>query len=196
MAIKLIVGLGNPGGAYQAHRHNVGFWFVEAVADLCAENIAQNFKKESKFLARVAKVTISDCSVLLIEPDTYMNRSGQSVQKVAQFYKIRADEILIVHDDLDLNPSVVKLKFGGGHGGHNGLRDTIQALQSADFHRLRIGIGHPGDKSKVADFVLCAAPKSEAALIHQAIARALDEIVPIVRGDSAMAMQNLHSKPA
>ncbi len=190
MTIKLIVGLGNPGQDYQSHRHNVGFWFCDALADLHGSA----FKKESKFFGEVAKVNLAGLNVYLLKPSTYMNRSGQSIQAVAKFYQIHADEILVVHDELDLNPGIAKIKFGGGHGGHNGLRDTIKALSSNDFYRIRLGIGHPGDKTKVADFVLNTPNKSELELIQTALANALSVTQQVIEGKTEQAMNTLHTE--
>jgi len=190
MTIKLIVGLGNPGKEYQSHRHNVGFWFCEALANL----YSSTFKKETKFFGDVAQVNICGSPVRLLKPNTFMNRSGQSIQALAKFYQINADEILIVHDELDLDAGVAKLKTEGGHGGHNGLRDTIKALSTKEFNRLRLGIGHPGNKSQVADFVLHAPNKNELQLIQNAMVDALQTIEQVVRGEMDTAMKNLHTK--
>jgi peptidyl-tRNA hydrolase, PTH1 family len=190
MTIKLIVGLGNPGKDYQSHRHNVGFWFCEALASL----YSGTFKKETKFFGDVAQVNIAGENVRLLKPNTFMNRSGQSIHALAKFYQINADEILVVHDELDLDVSVVKLKTEGGHGGHNGLRDSIKALNTKAFNRLRLGIGHPGNKSQVADFVLHAPNKDELQHIQNAMVDALQVIEQVVKGDMDAAMKNLHTK--
>ena len=189
MAIKLIVGLGNPGKDYQAHRHNVGFWFC----DTLAHSYMAVFKKEAKFFGDVAQVNIAGANVRLLKPNTYMNASGKSIQSIAKFYQIHANKILIVHDELDINPGVAKIKFSGGHGGHNGLRDTINTLGSKDFYRLRIGIGHPGDKSKVADFVLHAPNKSEFESIQTTLIDSLNVIEQLINGDVDSAMKVLHT---
>ncbi|MDC9726801.1 MAG: aminoacyl-tRNA hydrolase [Candidatus Thioglobus sp.] len=190
MAIKLIVGLGNPGKDYQSHRHNVGFWFCDAIASL----YSGTFKKETKFLGEVTQVTIAEKSVRLLKPTTFMNRSGQSIQALAKFYQLNVDEILVVHDELDLDVGMAKLKTEGGHGGHNGLRDTIKALGSKSFHRLRLGIGHPGNKAQVADYVLHAPNKSELEPIQSAMIDALQVIEDVVQGNIDKAMKNLHTK--
>ncbi len=190
MAIKLIVGLGNPGKDYQSHRHNVGFWFCDALAHL----YSGNFKKESKFFGEVAQINITGSNLRLLKPSTYMNRSGQSIQSIANFYQINTDEILIAHDELDLNPGIARIKNGGGHGGHNGLRDTIKALNNNNFYRLRIGIGHPGDKSKVADFVLHAPNKSEIGPIQTALTNSLNIVEQLVNGETEKAMKTLHTQ--
>jgi PTH1 family peptidyl-tRNA hydrolase len=187
--IKIIVGLGNPGNEYEQSRHNAGFWFIDQLVthhQLC-------LKKESRFLGEVAKLSSSAGSVWLLKPATFMNRSGQSIAKLAQFYKIRPEQILIVHDDLDLSPGSVKLKQGGGHGGHNGLRDSINQLDSKDFHRLRLGIGHPGNKEQVVGFVLGKTPQSEKKLIESAIEKSMDSIELILQGNMQKAMNQLHS---
>ncbi|SMM99511.1 Peptidyl-tRNA hydrolase [uncultured Candidatus Thioglobus sp.] len=190
MAIKLIVGLGNPGKDYQAHRHNVGFWFCDALVNL----YVGAFKKESKFFAEVAKVNLAGSDVWLLKPSTYMNESGRSIQSIAKFYQIDANEILVIHDELDLDPGTARIKFSGGHGGHNGLRDTIKAIDSNDFYRLRIGIGHPGDRSQVSDFVLSAPKKSEIEALQNALTDSLQVIELLVKGEVESAMQTLHTQ--
>ena len=190
MTIKLIVGLGNPGKEYQSHRHNVGFWFVDALANL----YGANFKKEAKFFGEVAKANIAGNNVWLLKPNTFMNASGKAISALAKFYQIDVCEVLVVHDELDLNPGTARLKLDGGHGGHNGLRDTIQALSSKVFYRLRIGIGHPGDKSKVSGFVLHAPNKSELEPIQDSLVSALSVIEDVVRGEDEKAMRQLHTK--
>ncbi|BBB24542.1 peptidyl-tRNA hydrolase, PTH1 family [Isorropodon fossajaponicum endosymbiont JTNG4] len=190
MTIRLIVGLGNPGKGYQSYRHNVGFWFCEALAHL----YTGHFKKEAKFLGEVAQINIPGCSVRLLKPTTFMNCSGQSIQSIANFYQINADEILVVHDELDISPGIAKIKSGGGHGGHNGLRDTIKALDTKAFHRLRIGIGHPDDKSQVANFVLHAPSKGELEKIQDALSDSLQVIEGMIKGNFDKVMKTLHTK--
>ena len=189
MPIKLIVGLGNPGEHYQLHRHNAGFWFVDALAHL----FSVQFKRESKFFGDVAQASIGKLNVKLLKPNTYMNQSGLSIQSLAKFYQIQPHEILLAHDELDLNPGTAKIKRDGGHGGHNGLRDTIAALNSKDFYRLRLGIGHPGNKAQVSDFVLHAPSQTEQLAIQAALTRALQVIEPLLRGEVETAMQILHT---
>jgi PTH1 family peptidyl-tRNA hydrolase len=189
MAIKLIVGLGNPGKDYQSHRHNIGFWFV----DILADHFLGNFKKDAKFFGEVAQINLSGGIVRLLKPHTYMNRSGQSVSALAKFYQITSEEILMVHDELDLDPGIVKLKLSGGHGGHNGLRDSIKALSTQDFYRLRFGIGRPNERNQVADFVLHAPNKHETGLLQNAITDALQVLELIVQGEINKAMKNLHT---
>lgn len=189
MTIKLIVGLGNPGKDYQSQRHNAGFWFVELLSNL----YAGDFKRQSKFFGEVAEVNIKGAKLYLLKPNVYMNHSGQSIQSLAKFYQIKLDEILVAHDELDLDPGVAKIKSGGGHGGHNGLRDTIKALGGNNFYRLRIGIGHPGDKSQVLDFVLKSPSKSQNQAIQNAMDNALKVIEQVVQGNIEAAMNILHA---
>ena len=166
MTIKLIVGLANPGAEYAATRHNAGAWFV----DLLAERLRAPLREEAKFFGYAARVTLGGEDVRLLVPTTFMNLSGKAVAAMASFFRINPDEILVAHDELDLPPGVAKFKLGGGHGGHNGLKDIISKLgNNPNFHRLRIGIGHPGDKNKVVGFVLGKPPVSEQKLIDEAI---------------------------
>lgn len=188
-SIKLIVGLGNPGKQYEQTRHNAGFWFVEEVA----RQYHQQFRPETKFLGEVARIQANGHDVWLLKPITFMNRSGQSIQSLANFYKIAANEILVAHDELDLPAGSVKLKANGGHGGHNGLRDTIAALSSKDFLRLRLGIGHPGHRDQVVDYVLHPPSKTDFQHIETAIYEATRILPDLWDGDLARAMQQLHS---
>ncbi|MEF7429216.1 aminoacyl-tRNA hydrolase [Escherichia coli] len=166
MTIKLIVGLANPGAEYAATRHNAGAWFV----DLLAERLRAPLREEAKFFCYTSRVTLGGEDVRLLVPTTFMNLSGKAVAAMASFFRINPDEILVAHDELDLPPGVAKFKLGGGHGGHNGLKDIISKLgNNPNFHRLRIGIGHPGDKNKVVGFVLGKPPVSEQKLIDEAI---------------------------
>ncbi len=188
-AIRLVVGLGNPGREYEDTRHNVGFWWVEALAR--AHGLS--FRTEPKFHGLLARGTIHGQEVLLLKPATYMNRSGQAVGAVAQFYKVLPGQMLVVHDELDLPPGTAKLKTGGGHGGHNGLRDIIAHLGSRDFWRLRLGIGHPGDKAQVANFVLHAPGREERAAMDIAMENAARVSGQILEGKLEAAMLKLHS---
>ncbi|EHY5833470.1 aminoacyl-tRNA hydrolase [Escherichia coli] len=166
MTIKLIVGLANPGAEYAATRHNAGAWFV----DLLAERLRAPLREVAKFFGYTSRVTLGGEDVRLLVPTTFMNLSGKAVAAMASFFRINPDEILVAHDELDLPPGVAKFKLGGGHGGHNGLKDIISKLgNNPNFHRLRIGIGHPGDKNKVVGFVLGKPPVSEQKLIDEAI---------------------------
>lgn len=188
--IQIIAGLGNPGNDYEKTRHNVGFWFIDQLVS--QHNLT--LKNESKFSGEVAKFNAPSGNVWLIKPTTFMNRSGQSIARLAQFYKIKPEQILVVHDELDLSPGTVRLKKGGGHGGHNGLRDSIGQLGSKDFYRLRLGIGHPGSKERVVGFVLGKTPQSEKILIESAIDKALTSIDQILQGNMQKAMNQLHAK--
>ena len=187
--IKLIVGLGNPGREYEGTRHNAGFWWVDEFAR--AHKIA--FKAESKFHGLAARSVLHGRELLLLKPQTFMNVSGRAVGALVQFYKIEPAQILVVHDELDLPPGSAKLKLGGGHGGHNGLKDIIAHLGTRDFWRLRIGIGHPGDRADVANYVLNAPRREEEELIRQAMQRAQDVAHLITEGKLEAAMLKLHS---
>lgn len=188
MPIKLIVGLGNPGPEYAQTRHNVGVWFAGELLD----RTAAVAKPESKFFGSVAKAQLDGHTVRVLLPATYMNESGRSVLAVAQFFKIRPEEILVVHDDLDHDPGAVRLKFAGGHGGHNGLRHIAQVLGSGDFARLRLGIGHPGDKSRVTGYVLKPPSKKDAEVIDHSIRSALDVVPDLLDGNWDKAVRTLH----
>ena len=187
----LVVGLGNPTAKYEKTRHNAGFWFL----DRLAQNCQVNFRDEPKFLGAMARYEGLGAPVFFLKPTTYMNRSGQSVQAVARYYKIEPNEILVVHDELDLMPGHVRLKKGGGHGGHNGLRDLIAVLGTSDFLRLRLGIGHPGDRSEVASYVLDEPSKVDTRLVDDAIDRALQESRAIMQGEVASVMGRLNANP-
>ena len=187
--IKLIVGLGNPGREYEATRHNAGFWWVDkfAHAHKCT------FKSESKFHGLTARGHVHDHEVTLLKPQTFMNASGRAVVALALFYKIEPQHILVVHDELDLPPGSAKLKLGGGHGGHNGLKDIIAHLGTRDFWRLRIGIGHPGERTDVVGYVLKPPLREENELIEQAMQRAQGVTNLIVEGKLEAAMLKLHT---
>jgi len=187
--IELIVGLGNPGRDYVDTRHNAGFWFVEAVA----RKYGGSFKSEKKFLGEVARSVIDAHEVWLLKPDTFMNLSGQAVLALMQFYKIALHNVLVVHDDLDLPSGTARLKQGGGHGGHNGLRDIIQRCGGNGFSRLRLGIGHPGDRSRVTGHVLSKVSSDDQRAIEDAIAAAMDVLPQVVAGDFQKAMTRLHT---
>lgn len=186
---RLIVGLGNPGPEYEATRHNVGFWFVDQLADKLRIALAP----QSKFFGRAGR----GGDLWLLEPTTYMNRSGQSVAALANFYKIPPAEILVIHDDLDLPPGGIRLKQGGGNGGHNGLKDIQARLGTPDFWRLRLGIGHPRTlnlSQQVADFVLHPPRLEEMPPLEKALARSLLAWPNLAAGDYAGAQQQLHGK--
>jgi PTH1 family peptidyl-tRNA hydrolase len=189
-SIQLIVGLGNPGSQYEQTRHNAGAEFVEQLA---ARQLT-SFQADKKFFGRYAKAQLGDQTVHLLIPTTFMNLSGQSVAAVANFYKIPPESILVAHDELDLPPGIARFKQGGGHGGHNGLRDIISRLgNNKNFYRLRIGIGHPGQASDVAGFVLTKAPVSERDKSQAAIDEALYHLPEAIGGNWAQAMNKLHS---
>jgi PTH1 family peptidyl-tRNA hydrolase len=188
-AIRLIVGLGNPGREYETTRHNVGFLWVDELA----REQKLNFKSEAKFYGLTARGQLHEHELLLLKPQTFMNVSGRSVVALALFYKILPNQILVVHDELDLPPGSAKLKLGGGHGGHNGLKDIIAHLGSKDFWRLRVGIGHPGDRAEVVNYVLKAPHKEEQVLIDEAMQRAQGVAQLIIEGKQEAAMLKLHS---
>jgi peptidyl-tRNA hydrolase, PTH1 family len=193
MPIRLIVGLGNPGAEYEQTRHNAGFWLVDNLANSLPN---ARLQRESGFNALVAKTIIGGNQLWLLEPQTYMNRSGQSVGAIARFYKILPEEVLVVHDELDLPPGSAKLKKGGSSGGHNGLKDITSALGTQDYWRLRIGIGHPRSlnlNQPVADFVLHRPRREEQLLIEEAIEKALRIIPTAVAGDFTKATMELHT---
>lgn len=188
-ALRLFVGLANPGAQYAHTRHNAGAWFIERLA----EQHRTSLSPDAKAFGLSARITIAGHDVRLLIPTTFMNRSGQAVAALANFYKLSPGEILIAHDELDIAPGQIRLKTGGGHGGHNGLRDSIAALgNQAGFHRLRVGIGHPGHSSQVTGFVLGRAPQSEQALIDQAIDEALRCTEWMATGELAKAMNRLN----
>lgn len=187
--IRMIVGLGNPGPEYAQTRHNAGFWLV----DLLAQQYGGRFRTERKFAAELATVGIQGAEVLLLKPQTFMNRSGGSVQAAAAYLKIPVEQILVVHDDLDLSPGDARLKQGGGHGGHNGLRSMISHL-GPGFWRLRLGIGHPGNRAEVIDYVLQRPSREDEVLIREAVADSAD-VIPILLGSGDQpAMHKLHSR--
>jgi peptidyl-tRNA hydrolase, PTH1 family len=189
LPLRIIVGLGNPGPEHQVTRHNVGFWFV----DLLARRHGGEFRDYRKYSGETARVAIDGQELILLKPTTYMNRSGLSVRQISDFYKIVPDDILVAHDELDLPVGSVRLKNGGGHGGHNGLRDTIAHI-GENFWRLRLGIGHPGNKAEVIDYVLTRAPRVEEDLILEAVATAADSVPLILEQGAERAMTKLHSR--
>lgn len=189
--LKLIVGLGNPGADYEDTRHNAGFWWVDAVA----RQGAVPLRLETKFKGQVGRYTLGG-DAWLLKPTTYMNLSGEAVIEVARFYKITPAEILVVHDELDLEPGVVKLKWAGGHAGHNGLKDIAMRLGTPEFWRLRIGIGHPGDRAMVKDFVLHPPGKEDMRKINESLDEALRVLPEVMKGDMEAAMLTLHTRPS
>ena len=188
--IQLVVGLGNPGPQYEPTRHNAGFWFVDEAVNHCGDS----FRPQSRVSSELARCLLDGRECRLQKPMTFMNHSGQAVGELARFFKIPADEILIVHDELDLPPGTIRLKQGGGHGGHNGLRDIISHLGGKEFYRLRIGIGHPGHRDQVVDYVLNKPSKTDRSLMDDAISAALNVLPDIVQGKFQQAMHTLHSR--
>lgn len=187
--LRLIVGLGNPGPEHARTRHNAGFWFVDALA----EKHGGRFGLESRLFGETAKVQIDGQAVWLLKPATFMNLSGKSVTAALHYWKIEPAEALLAHDDLDLPPGTARLKFDGGHGGQNGLRDTMRLLGHGQFHRLRVGIGHPGDRDKVTPWVLGRPGRDDEASILRAIDDAIDVMPLAVGGDFNEAMKRLHT---
>jgi PTH1 family peptidyl-tRNA hydrolase len=185
----LIVGLGNPGARYAETRHNAGFWFLDRVA----ERSGVRLRLQSKLQAEVARVTLHGHDCLLARPVTFMNHSGQAVRAVIDYYGAGADSVLVAYDELDLPPGVARLKQGGGHGGHNGLRDIFRHTADHNFLRLRIGIGHPGTKEAVTGYVLSRASTEQERLILDAVERALAVLPGLLDGDLAGAMKELHT---
>jgi PTH1 family peptidyl-tRNA hydrolase len=185
LPLRIIVGLGNP-----VTRHNAGFWFV----DLLARRYGGEFRDYRKYSGETARISIDGQEISLLKPTTYMNRSGLSIRQLSDFYKIAADDILVAYDELDLAVGTVRLKHGGGHGGHNGVRDTIAHIGDG-FWRLRLGVGHPGNKADVIDYVLTRAPRSEEDLILEAVSTAADCIPLLLEQGAERAMTTLHSRP-
>ncbi len=183
-AVTLIVGLGNPGSQYARNRHNVGFWFVDRLGDT---------RRDARYDAEVGTVTLAGARVALMKPMSYMNRSGGPVGAYLRFFKIVPSQVLVIHDELDLAPGVVRLKQGGGHGGHNGLRDLTAQIGS-DFKRLRIGIGHPGSADLVTSYVLGNPSPEDRTAIEQAMGRALERIADLVGGRFELVMNELNRR--
>jgi peptidyl-tRNA hydrolase, PTH1 family len=189
-ALKVIVGLGNPGAEYARTRHNAGFWLVDELA----RRHGGTFRGEGRHQAELARVRVAGEDLWLVKPMSYMNRSGGPVSSVLGFYKLTPAQMLVAHDEIDLPGGTVRLKEGGGHGGHNGLRDII-AAQGDAFWRLRIGVGHPGSKSQVVDFVLTRASGEEQRLIDDTIVAGADAIEEMLRSGAQIAMNKLHARP-
>lgn len=189
MAIKLVIGLRNPGSAYEHTRHNAGGWLTFGLA----QRHSVHFKLDKKMNAELADLTLNSNSCKLVLPLTFMNLSGQPTRAISQFYRILPSEILVIHDELDLPVGRIKLKTGGGHGGHNGLRDITTQLGTADFHRLRIGIGHPGHKDLVHQYVLNKPSVHDRQQIYDAIDRGIAVMPLVLSGDIAKAMNQLNT---
>ncbi|WP_220743398.1 aminoacyl-tRNA hydrolase [Shewanella colwelliana] len=191
--IKLIVGLANPGDKYEQTRHNAGAWYVNELARVCGVSLVP----DGKYYGLTARATLYGKDVRLLIPTTFMNLSGKSVGALANFFRIEPEEILVAHDELDMPPGVAKFKLGGGHGGHNGLKDIIAKLANdKGFYRLRIGVGHPGDKSLVSNYVLGKAPQAEQRLIEEVIDEAVRATEVLFKEDMSKAMHRLHSYKA
>jgi PTH1 family peptidyl-tRNA hydrolase len=189
--IRLLVGLGNPGPEYEDTRHNAGFWFIDAVA----RELKANLVPERSYFGLAARVNRPDGPLWLLEPMTFMNLSGKSVGALARFFKIAPAEILVAHDELDLLPGQMKMKFGGSHAGHNGLKDIQAQLGSADFWRLRLGIGHPGVKAEVVNYVLRKPMAEHREAIDKSIEQALTALDLLFAGDMDRALMKVHAKP-
>lgn len=190
--IKLFVGLGNPGPEYEATRHNAGFWWIDALA----RDLKVTLVPDKSYHARVARTTLHGQTVWLLQPQTFMNLSGKSVAALARFFKIQPDEILVAHDELDIVPGQVKLKFGGSHAGHNGLRDIHAQLGTGDYWRLRLGVGHPGVKAEVVNWVLKKPSQEHREAIEECIERSLKSVPALMAGEMEKAMLLIHtSKP-
>ncbi|MBQ6657588.1 MAG: aminoacyl-tRNA hydrolase [Ottowia sp.] len=188
--LKLLVGLGNPGSQYAGTRHNAGFWWLDAVA----QKLGAQLVPERRFSALAARVNVAGSALWLLAPQTFMNLSGRAVAGLAHFYKIAPQEILVAHDELDLPPGQARLKLGGSHAGHNGLRD-IHAQMGSDYWRLRFGIGHPGQRDAVVGWVLHTPPVDDRIAIEQAIDRSLTALPDLLAGRMERAMQVIHTKP-
>ncbi len=188
--VDLIVGLGNPGPEYENTRHNAGFWFIDEVA----AKYSAVFRTDKKFHGQVAKIYAHGHDIWLLKPDTFMNNSGQAVQALTHFYRIELAHILVAHDELDLEPGIARLKTGGGHGGHNGLRDIISRMGGNGFMRLRLGIGHPGDRKKVTGHVLKKVSSDDRIAIERAIDNAIQVLPDVLSGEMNRAMNKLHSQ--
>ena len=189
--IRLLVGLGNPGPEYEDTRHNAGFWFIDAVA----RELKTSLAPERSYFGLVARVNLREGPLWLLEPMTFMNLSGKSVGALARFFKIAPGEILVAHDELDLLPGQVKMKLGGSHAGHNGLKDIQAALGSADFWRLRLGIGHPGVKAEVVNYVLRKPMAEQREAIDKSIAQGVSALDLLIEGDMERALMKVHAKP-
>lgn len=189
--IRLFVGLGNPGNEYAKTRHNAGFWFLDALA----EKLGARLGVDSKLHSDNGKVLLLGQSIWLLKPRTFMNKSAQAVLAAQRYFKIEPEETLVAHDDLDLPAGTARLKFDGGHGGQNGLRDILAQLGHGKFHRLRLGIGHPGDKDQVTPWVLGRPGKDDEAQILSAVGRSLDVVSRLIDGDFEVAMRQLHAPP-
>jgi PTH1 family peptidyl-tRNA hydrolase len=188
-ALRLIVGLGNPGAEYLRTRHNAGFWFIDALA----RREGARFGNETKLHGETAKINLEGQPIWLLKPNTFVNKSGVAVASALRYWKIEAEEMLVAHDELDLPPGAARLKFDGGHGGQNGLRDIFAHLGHGAFHRLRLGIGHPGDRDRVTSWVLGRPGVADENAILEAVGASLDVLPQVVRGEFNAAMKILHT---
>ncbi len=189
LAPLLIIGLGNPGNRYAETRHNAGFWFLDELVRVSSAGL----RAQQKLHAETVKVNLHGRDCVLAKPTTFMNHSGRAVQAVSAYYRIAPSDILVAYDELDLPPGTARFKFGGGHGGHNGIRDSVQSLGTPEFHRLRIGIGHPGFKDVVTPWVLGRPSREQEVLIRNSIDRALDALPDFLTGRVNEAMKRLHT---
>ncbi len=187
--IRLLIGLGNPGSRYAATRHNVGFW----LADRVAAAHGGVFRDETRFHGALCRLTVADCELRLLKPTTFMNHSGRSVSALVRYFDLEPEALLVAYDELDLPVGQVRLKQGGGHAGHNGMRDVIAALGNRDFWRLRIGIGHPGDKQQVVNYVLNAPTKTEAEQLSAGLATVEQHLPALLNGEFQRVMNQLHA---
>ena len=187
--IKLFVGLGNPGTEYEATRHNAGFWWVDALA----HELKAPLGFDKSYFGQVARTAVHGQTVWLLKPQTFMNLSGKSVAALSRFFKIKPEEILVVHDELDIVPGQVKLKFGGSHAGHNGLRDIHAQLGTGDYWRLRLGVGHPGNKDEVVDWVLRKPMQEHRSAIEECISRSLKALPALLAGEMDKATMQVHT---
>jgi PTH1 family peptidyl-tRNA hydrolase len=190
--IRLLVGLGNPGPEYEDTRHNAGFWFIDQVA----RQLKVSLQAERSYFGLAARANTPHGPVWLLQPMTFMNLSGKSVAALARFFKIAPEEILVVHDELDIEPGQAKMKLGGSHAGHNGLKDIHAQLGSPNYWRLRLGIGHPGVKGEVANYVLRKPPLAEREAIEKSIDQGMTALELLLAGDMDKAMARVHAKPA
>ena len=186
--IHLVIGLGNPGARYAMTRHNAGFWFVDGLAS----HSRQTFRAAAGFQGEECRIEIEGRTCRLFKPTTFMNHSGLAVAALFHYYRYAPEEVLIVHDEIDLPPGIARLKQGGGHGGHNGLRNIMTHINTSDFNRLRIGVGHPGHRDDVVNYVLRSTPAEEQDLIEEAISRAYGVFSQVIAGNIARAMNTLH----
>ncbi len=187
--IRLVVGLGNPGSEYAGNRHNVGFWLLQ----LLARQYGGQFKSESRFFGEACRISVKGDECWLLKPTTFMNRSGQAVSSLARYFKITPEQMLVAHDELDLPVGTTRLKWSGGAGGHNGLRDIISAMNGPDFWRLRVGIDHPGDSRLVSDYVLKNPSRSDEEKIIQTLEEVTDLLPQLVSGEQQSVMRRMHS---